>query len=172
MSEVREIQQSDIEHIARYWLTASDDFLVSMGVDLSKMPTKEQWENMLQSQIETPLKEKQSFCLIWLYEGKPVGHSNINKIIFGEEAFMHLHLWEPALRKSGLGINFIRMCLPIFFKNYQLKKLCCEPMAANPAPNKLLEKIGFSFIKQYITTPGWINYEQMVNRWEIVNGQW
>jgi hypothetical protein len=46
-----------------------------------------------------------------------------------------------------------------------LKKLFCEPYALNPAPNKTLEKIGFEFVKEYITTPGWINFEQPVKLW-------
>ena len=30
-----------------------------------------------------------------------------------------------------------------------------------------MEKLGFEFIKEYITVPGFINFEQPVKRWEL-----
>jgi RimJ/RimL family protein N-acetyltransferase len=59
------------------------------------------------------------------------------------------------------------MTLPLFFERLQLKKLYCEPYALNSAPNKSLEKVGFEFIKEYITIPGSLNFEQPVKRWEL-----
>jgi RimJ/RimL family protein N-acetyltransferase len=59
------------------------------------------------------------------------------------------------------------MTLPYFFQNFELKNLYCEPYALNPAPNKTLKKIGFQFVKQYVTIPGSLNFEQEVNRWEL-----
>ena len=108
---------------------------------------------------------------VLLHEGlidhEPVGHSNVNKIKFAEEAYMHLHVWKTNIRKKGYGVQLVKKSLPYFFKNLQLNKILCEPYALNPAPNKVLEKTGFSFVREYITTPGWINYEQPVKRWEL-----
>lgn len=164
---VRDIQQSDIDLITRYWLEADDQYLVGMGVDLSKMPTEPEWKAMLLQQTQTSIEKKQSYCMIWLVNGRPIGHSNVNKIIFGQEAYMHLHIWEPHIRKKGYGSTFIKMTVPHFFKNLQLKTLYCEPYALNPAPNKTLEKAGFTFIKEYTTNPGSINFEQPVKRWSL-----
>lgn len=162
---VREIQQSDIPLIIDYWLSADHDFLVGMGVDVSKLPSREQWLAMLPQQLEQPYEEKQSYCMIWLADGQPVGHSNVNKIVFGEEAYMHLHLWKPDVRQKGMGVELVKMTLPWFFKNLKLKILFCEPYALNPAPNKTLEKVGFAFEKEYLTVPGSFSFEQPTNRW-------
>ncbi|MBI5915442.1 MAG: GNAT family N-acetyltransferase [Bacteroidetes bacterium] len=164
---VRELQAGDIDAIARYWLGADTAFLHGMGVDLDKMPAEGQWKKMLSSQLRQSYREKQSYCLIWQVDGRAVGHSNVNKIVFGEEAYMHLHLWDTEVRKQGIGTALVKMTLPHFFKNLQLKKLYCEPYALNPAPNRTLEKIGFEFVKEYVTTPGWINFEQSVRLWEL-----
>ena len=162
---VREIQHSDIQRIADYWLTSSADHLISMGVDLAKLPTKDQLTSMLQSQLEKPYPEKQSYCIIWQVDDHPVGHCNINQIKFGEEAFMHLHLWNSGLRQKGSGLELVKMTLPYFFEKYKLKNLFCEPYALNPAPNRTLEKAGFKFVKKHRTIPGSLNFEQEVNRW-------
>jgi len=92
MLSVREIESSDIEHICDYWLNASPAALKDMGVDFALMPDRDSWRKMLQEQIETPIQEKRSYCMIWLIDGQPVGHCNVNKIIFGLQAYMHLHL--------------------------------------------------------------------------------
>ena len=164
---VREMQETDVQQIIEYWLDAKVSFLTNMGVDVKKIPSEDEWRKMLLEQLNKPLNEKQSYCIIWLIEGVPAGHSNVNKIIFGEEAFMHLHLWESTVRRKGYGVKLVKKTLPYFFSRLQLKKLYCEPYALNPAPNNTLEKIGFSFVKRYVTTPGWLNFEQEVNRWEL-----
>lgn len=166
---VREITHADVPRIAEYWLHADAGFLRGMGVDLEKMPTHDQWLQMLGEQVGQAYTDRKSYCLVWLLDGEPVGHSNVNKIVYGEEAYMHLHIWAPEVRKQGLGVAFAKLTLPYFFKNLHLQKLYCEPYALNPAPNKALEKIGFSFVKSYTTTPGWINFEQEVNLWVMLN---
>lgn len=164
---VRELQESDIDAIINYWLNADGAFLEGMGVDLNKIPVREEWTNMLLEQLSQSIEEKKSYCVIWMVGQKPVGHSNVNKIIFGEEAYMHIHLWNAEVRKKGFGTEFVKMSLPYFFKNLNLKKLYCEPYALNPAPNKMLEKVGFTFMKEHTTTPGWLNFEQPVKLWEL-----
>jgi len=162
---VREIQEQDIPLITDYWLTADPMFMQSMGVDLTKMPAREEWIAMLTEQLSQLYEQKKSYCIIWETDGKAIGHSNINKIIFGEEAYMHLHIWYADERKRGLGTSFIKLTLPWFFEKYKLKNLYCEPYALNTAPNKILKNAGFEFLKKYVTTPGWINFEQPVKLW-------
>ncbi|MDF2437503.1 MAG: hypothetical protein K0Q95_1879 [Bacteroidota bacterium] len=164
---VRELTETDISLIADYWLTADSSFLEGMGVDLNKLPSRGELSNMLLMQLQTPLVHKRSFCMIWELNGNPVGHSNVNPMQFGEEATMHLHLWKNAERKRGMGSELVRLTLPHFFEKLQLKKLISEPYALNPAPNKTLEKVGFEFVKEYITIPGSLNFEQPVKRWEM-----
>lgn len=164
---VKEIQKSDIELITQYWLTSDPAFLTNMGVDLTKMPSKEEWITMLSQQLTQPYPEKKSYCTIWQVDNEPIGHCNVNKIKFGEEAYMHLHLWNTDGRKKGMGTELVKMCLPYFFKNLELKTIYSEPYALNPAPNKTLEKAGFTFVKEFITIPGFLNFKQPVNLWEL-----
>lgn len=164
---VREMQQEDIRQIIFYWLHSDPEFLKGMGVDLAKIPSPLQWTEMLSEQLHQSYKDKKSYCLIWLHNGRAIGHSNVNKIVFGKEAYMHLHIWKNENRKKGMGQLLVKLGLPFFFKNLQLKTIYCEPYALNPAPNKLLEKAGFDFVKTYITTPGYLNFEQPVNCWKM-----
>ena len=165
--KVREIEIKDIDLIADYWLESESDFLIGMGVDLNKLPTRSGLQKMLTEQINTSIINKKSYALIWELNGKQIGHSNINGIEFGIQATMHLHLWKSINRKKGIGAELVRKSIPFYFENFKIEKLICEPYALNPAPNKTLEKIGFEFIKKYRTIPGSLNFEQDVNRWEL-----
>jgi RimJ/RimL family protein N-acetyltransferase len=163
----REITEQDIDALVNYWFNATPDYLRSMGADPAKLPEREQWRNMLTEQIDLPYEQKQSYCTIWTVDGKAVGHSNVNKIVFGEEASMHLHLWNADTRAKGFGANLVKRSLPWFFEKLKLKNVYSEPYALNPAPNKTLPKAGFEFVKEYTTTPGSINFEQPVKLWNM-----
>ncbi len=164
---VREITEADFEPLANYWQNADALYLKSMGADKSKLPQRDKFIQMLLEQVKAPYTEKKSYCLIWCVNGLAVGHSNVNRIEYGSHAFMHLHVWNGNNRKGGFGREFVKLSVPYFFSNLKLNKIFCEPYALNPAPNKVLEKAGFNFIKMHVTTPGLINFEQEVNLWEL-----
>lgn len=151
-----------------YFYKADDSFLRGMGVDRSNLPERDKWLDALLADHEKPDSERNRFYLVWIFRGRRIGHSSINKIVVGTEAFMHLHLWDPRLRRAGLGTEFVRESANFYFERFDLKKLLCEPSADNPAPNRVLEKLGFAFIRRYRTIPGVIAYEQDVNRYELL----
>lgn len=164
---VREITHEDIPLLTQYWADASPAYLRGMGVDVAKRPTKEGMYQFLQKQIESPYQTKEAYALIWLLDSEAIGHTNVNKILYGKEAYMHLHVWKPELRRQGMGTALVRKSIPFFFENLQLSDLYCEPYALNPAPHKTIEKVGFEFVKSYLTIPGPINFEQEVLRWHL-----
>ena len=168
---VKEMQLSNIEKIVDYFLNADAAFLKGMGADKNKLPKRQEWIDLLTLEFYKPYEEKAHYYIIWHIDKQPVGHSNINKIKFGQTAAMHLQLWYPEKRNRGFGVRFLKKTLPFYFENFQLKKLICEPYAENVAPNRTLKKVGFQFIKTYETTPGWINFHQTVTRYEMTPAQ-
>jgi len=43
-----------------------------MGVDINKMPGRNEWEEMLSEQLSQSYKDKKSYCIIWQVDSKPV----------------------------------------------------------------------------------------------------
>ena len=164
----RELIESDIERIVDYFLNADIDFLKHMGADKLKLPERKPWINLIQAEYGKTYKEKEFYYIIWQIDGQPVGHSNINNIEFGKTAAMHLHLWENDSRRKGLAAEFLKSSIQDYFENFKLQKIICEIRIENTAPLKVLEKNGFELMRTYDTTPGWINYHQTVNRYELV----
>jgi RimJ/RimL family protein N-acetyltransferase len=91
----------------------------------------------------------------------------MNRIAYGEEGYAHLHLWDGSERGRGFGTVCMQASIDIYIQRFSLKRVISEPYAENPGPNKLLPKLGFVLIKRYRTTPGAINFEQDVNRWQL-----
>ena len=155
----------DYERMVDYFLNADEKFLEGMGVDSNKLPEREVWIESSLRDHEKPGGEKERSYLKWIYDGEIVGHSSINRIKIGEQALIHLHLWVRDLRAAGLGTKFFWASVVKFIRMYRLKRLYCEPYAMNVAPNRVLKKCGFRFIKKYKTVPGPINFEQEVNQY-------
>lgn len=168
---VREIQANEIEKIVDYFVNADAEFLKEMGADKSKLPKKKEWIEKLESEFIKSNAEKEYYYIIWLFDNQAIGHSNINNIEFGKSATMHLHLWNNDTRKSGLGLNFLRLTIPYYFRNFELERLICEPFSKNIAPNKVLKNLDFELVRTYDTTPGSINFRQTVNRYEFKKKQ-
>lgn len=164
---IRELSPDDLDLFSSYWLNSDGSYLTGMGVDVAKLPAKEDIFEYWRSQLQLPIEQKLSYCVVWEKDKIPVGHSSTRPTVFGKEAYMHLHLWSSKERKKGLGSEFIKLTVPHYFKKLQLQDLYCEPYALNPAPNKLLEKLGFDFIKEYTTIPGPFNFEQPVKLWHL-----
>jgi RimJ/RimL family protein N-acetyltransferase len=158
--------REEYELMLDYFYKAEEPFLRGMGVDWLKLPQRDKWLDALLVDHEKPDRERDRFYLVWIFRRQRIGHSSINNIIHGTEAFLHLHLWNLKLRKVGLGTEFVRRSANFYFERFNLKKLVCEPWAENPAPNRVLEKLGFTFVRRYRTIPGVIAYEQDVNRYE------
>ena len=164
---VRRFELDDIPLLANYWLQSDQAHLESMGVDIDKLPSREDFTHMLTYEHGLPIENRNSYCLIWDVNNKPIGHCNTNPTTFGEEAWFHTHIWSSTSRKLGYGGILLKMSIRRFFHDLELKKLIGEPFAKNPAPNRLLKKLGFSFIKEYETIPGSLSSTQLVNRWEL-----
>ncbi|MCB0802814.1 MAG: GNAT family N-acetyltransferase [Flavobacteriales bacterium] len=164
---VREMQLFDIHHVVDYWLNADQTYLVGMGVDLNKMPEREDLVAYLTEQISLPYLNKSSYALIWELNQIPVGHCNVDKIDYGNSAALHLHFWNIENRRMRQGTPFLKLSLPYFFKNLKLKSIYSEPFFQNVAPHSVLAQAGFECEQEYITTPGSLNFEQKVKRWVI-----
>ena len=159
--------RDDYERMVDYFLGADHVFLRGMGVDPNKLPQRETWLESLMRDHGRSVADRQRFYLAWIHDGEPVGHSSVNKIKIGEEAFIHLHLWVGGLRMHGLGTKFFEASAREFMGALRLKRIYCEPYAENPAPNRVLPKSGFRFVKRYRTIPGDINFEQDVNQYVL-----
>jgi RimJ/RimL family protein N-acetyltransferase len=164
---VREMKLSEVNLVIDYFFHSTAEFLDAMGVDPSRLLAPEAWYAKMEVEFALPLRRRQWFPVIWLLDGDPVGYSSCDRITFGEQANMHLHVTRPELRRQGIGTECVRKSIEIYFENFRLKKLFCQPYALNVQAHRTLQKVGFKYVKTYMTVPGPINYHQAVTQWVI-----
>lgn len=164
---VRELELPDVDLFASYWLNSDKSHLATMGVDIKKLPTKDEFFSYWKSQLEIPIEFRLSYCIIWQKNNIPIGHSSTRPTSFGKEAYMHIHLWSNHERGKGIGYELVKLTVAHLFERLRLNDLYCEPYALNPAPNGLLKKAGFDFVKEYMTNPGPSNFRQPVKLWHL-----
>ena len=148
-----------------YFHDASDEYLRMLGVDRSRLAPREAWLAAYEDEFAQPVEKRTTFTLVWELDNEAVGFSSADRIVFGQEAFMHLHVVRPELRRLGLGTAFVQRSAETYFDVFQLVRLFCEPNAFNTAPNRTLQRAGFEYLSTQTTTPGPINFLQVTNRW-------
>jgi len=163
---------TDYEGMVDYFVTSSESFLLGMGVEVSKLPTREAWLEDVLADHERADPDRNRFYVAWLVDGELVGHSSISHITFGQTANCHMHMWRPTLRRSGHGVEFMARSIDLYFTRFRLMTLGCEPYAENPAPNAALTKLGFKPTRRFRTVPSKIAIEQEVQRYEVSRDRW
>jgi RimJ/RimL family protein N-acetyltransferase len=164
---VREMAGSEIDIINEYFLRSTPEHLEILGVDPSRLPAPERWRERFAQECAQPIEQRAWIVVIWLLNDRPIGFSTSDKIAYGEQANMHLHVVDPECRNRGYGVECVRRSVDVYFERLKLKRLFCEPNAFNVAPNRTLQKAGFKYLKTHMTVPGPLNYHQAVTRWVI-----
>lgn len=162
---VREMDLGESELIIDYFHGSTPEYLEVLGVDPTRLPSPERWRETFAEQLGLPIEQRAMLAVIWEEDDTPVGFSTADKIRFGEEAHMHLHIVDPQRRQSGLGAECVRRTVDLYFERLRLRRLFCQPNAFNVAPNRTLQRAGFTYLKTHTTVPGPLNFRQPVTRW-------
>jgi RimJ/RimL family protein N-acetyltransferase len=164
---VREMLDSEFDVVIDYFYKATPEFLETLGVDPTRLPPPDSWRERFQRDSARPIEQRASLIVLWLSNDQPIGFSSSDKINYGEQANMHLHVVDPERRNRGIGVECVQRSADIYFDRLKLKRLFCEPNAFNVAPNRTLQKAGFKYLKTHMTVPGPLNFHQAVTRWAM-----
>jgi RimJ/RimL family protein N-acetyltransferase len=167
---VREMQLAEVGMRIDYFHNSTDEYLQRLGVDRALLMSPEEWASVYRHDYARPIEQRDTYSLVWELDGRPVGFSSTDRIVFGQEAFMHLHIVVPNLRREGLGAEFVRLSALTYFRVLGLQRLFCEPNAFNTAPNRALQRAGFRYLLTHETKPGPINFIQTTTRWVLDRG--
>lgn len=168
---VREMKLEEVGVVIGYFHQSTLEHLEMMGVDPTKLPDSAKWLERYADDYSQPIEKRKTFLVIWESDGVPVGFSTTDKIVYGQEAYMHLHVLRPEQRKRGIGAACVGESARIYFDVLRLERLFCQPNAFNVAPHRTLQSAGFKYVRTFNTVPGPLNYHQAVTRWVLEKGQ-
>jgi hypothetical protein len=87
-----------------------------------------------EAEFRLPLLKRKEIVLIWELDGKPLGFSSVNKIIFGREAYMHLHILREDMRNCSYRVACVMKSAALYFDTISLMPLFYD------ASGKLIRK--------------------------------
>ena len=121
-----------------------------MGIRMDKVPSAAEYHNILSKLCGQPVESASAWYLMWLVNDQAIGFSSLKNIKFGKRGDMHLHMWAAPMRGQGHGATLFCQSALEFYRLFQLKEIVCEPRAANPLPNRMLQKIGFPLLRTHV----------------------
>lgn len=145
---IRDIVPEDAHHLNRYWANNTQEDLMRLG-EIGRPDPQKNIEFIEQfCRTRTPPERSEEGILIWMMGEVPIGYSTLKEIRYGNDAQIHLHMWDRSQRGKGIGAVLHCLSALRFIKDFHLKSLYCQPKFDNPMPNGMLRKIGFPLLGQ------------------------
>ncbi len=114
---VRPMTLQETAHIIAYFHAATPEHLEILGVDPSRLPPASQWQRLYDLMFDQPVEQRSSFLVSWLSGDDFFGFSTADKIRFGQQANMHLHITNPSLRSQGIGVECVKQTIELYFQS-------------------------------------------------------
>ena len=165
--DVRPMLPSEVGIVIDYFHSATEEFLETLGVDPTRLPEASRWRSSYEAECGRPLRKRERYYVAWLNDDVVVGFSGADKLAFGRQLNLHLHIVDDGERRSGMGTEFVRLTAQLYFETFEVERIYCEPNALNTAPNRTLQAAGFRYVKTHYTVPGPLNFHQPVTRWVL-----
>ena len=100
---VREMRPAAVDVVVDYLHGATAEHLELLGVDPAPPPGPERWRRTMQDQLATPVPQRLALLVLWELDGAPVGFSSADKIVYGEQASLHLHVRKRRTAHGAAG---------------------------------------------------------------------
>jgi hypothetical protein len=97
----RPMRLDEVDLIIEYFHGASPEHLEMLGVDPTRLPERKQWKQRYEDDFARPIAERRAFLVVWQLDEASIGFSTADKIKYGVQANMHLHIVDPSFAVMG-----------------------------------------------------------------------
>jgi RimJ/RimL family protein N-acetyltransferase len=132
---------SDAHHVAEYWFGAASAHLLPY-TDVTALGKKEEFLARMQKAFAEFSSEGPWSVLVGEVDGRPSGNVLINGLVPEEEAMVHVHIWDPSLRRTGIASELAGKVFEYFLDAFKLKRLVLQVPTDNAPVIRLLESLG------------------------------
>jgi RimJ/RimL family protein N-acetyltransferase len=147
--KIRELQASDIDGIIAYFHFLSAADLAQIGIDDASLKREDDWKNWFEQNLYQSLNKLAAYFLVWELDEVMVGFTFVDRIVYGEDAYLYMYLIKPQLRKSGYGQKLLQQSIKTLFDQFKFDQLYCESSAINTQAQRALQACGFKYVKTH-----------------------
>ncbi len=119
---LRDLTSEDVDAIARYWFTSSDEFLDFMGIDRERLGTIEDTRKRFLRAMRTGGSDQQSFALAIMLDNEFIGYTLLNRYA-PEENYSHWHITNPDFRGAGISAALYPHRIKTYFDLVPIERL-------------------------------------------------
>ena len=136
---LRDLDPSHIDAIVQYWHTSSDEFLSFMGIDRSRLGTREEARQRLMRAIPTGNVEQSTLAFAITVEDKFAGYTLLNRYS-PDTNYSHWHITDAGLRGLGLSSALYPYRIKTCFDSAPIDRLIHQTRTRNIGVNRMLDK--------------------------------
>ncbi len=162
---VREFTQADADMVINFFRSLSPEEAALFGLANTTLAYMEEWYQNLSKTLYLPLHKANYYFLIWEVNDKPFGFSFVDRIVYGEEGYMHCYILDPKQRSAGRGKAMVEHSAKVFFDQFKFDELFAEPYVLNTPANRVLQSNGFKLLHAHNNTSPEMAYNTPVNQW-------
>ena len=141
---IRNFLPNDFSALADYWTNKSAEYWASLGVDKSKMKSREQFLDFF-NETYAKLGDVPTVGVIEL-SGKAIGVHTLTELKEGVSAVMHSHIFEPEFQRKGISFFSYPKAMKHFFNKFKLEKILFKTPKLNVGANKAKQKLGIPIL--------------------------
>jgi RimJ/RimL family protein N-acetyltransferase len=138
---LRAPEVSDAAYVTEYWFGPASAHLQAY-IEPDAFGTKEETLARTEKIFASFGGQGPWSTLIVDIDGQPSGNVLINGLVPEEEALVHVHIWKPKLRRTGIASQMARDVFAYFLDAFKLKKLILKVQTDNTPVIRLLESLG------------------------------
>src|ERR1051325_11120745 len=112
---IRDVEESDVEALVSYWHDSDPAYLYSLGVNLSKLASREQTRARFLSSMPGAQEPPERAAFVVTADGRPVAYTNLN-FRSADEAVAHFHTLDRSALVKGIVYLLFPETLKIFFR--------------------------------------------------------
>ena len=118
---VREMALDEVGLVIDYFHGSTPEHLETLGVDPTRLPSRRDWQARYEAEYGKPIEWRSTLLVIWEQDGAAVGFSTADKITYGEQTHMHLHIVDEGRRRPG---SQVRALPPRIISSARRTRLC------------------------------------------------
>ena len=149
---IRDIEEPDVETLVSYWHDNDPAYLASLGVDLSKLASRDQTKSRFLLSIPGAQQPPERATYVITSDGRLLAYTNLNFKSM-DEVYVHLHTLVRSPLAKALTYSFFPDMIRIFFDCFPITRLTMQTSPENQNINRFLGTFGLAPKRVHLTTP-------------------